>query len=59
MTLSKNESYWSKRIYAAYQQHKGLTKKEAEKAYIASSQRFPIFGYQLHNLVVCLSELFS
>ena len=47
MSLSRNESWWQKKISAAHQQHKGLNRHEAEKAYIAMSQKLPMSGYRI------------
>lgn len=51
-SLSRNEAWWLKRLSTAYQQHRGLTKTEAEKAYIAMVQTMQLYPFQLFSPMV-------
>ena len=52
MTMSKTEAWWQKKLLAAYQDHRGLTKIEAQKAYIALAQSQPLYPYQIFEPAV-------
>lgn len=52
MTMTKNENWWQKKFFAAHQQHKGLSKSDAEKAYIASAQRLATYGFELFYSII-------
>lgn len=43
--MSRSDAWWQKKLLTAHQQHKGLTKTEAEKAYISTAQKLPHYGY--------------
>jgi hypothetical protein len=53
MSLTRNETWWQKKFFAAHQQLRGLSKMDAEKAYIAMAQRLHLFGYDLFQSTVC------
>lgn len=47
MSLTRNETWWHRKFLTAHMQHRGISKTDAEKAYISLAQKLPLFGFQV------------